>query len=68
MEKLATSRRMDQNQRIKQLWSREFTTRWVNEDVSVDQNKGWLEERVEALHMTAFSIPRSGYTILRERI
>lgn len=68
MEKLATSRRMDQNQRIKQLWSREFTTRCVNEEVCVDLNKGWLEKRVEALQTTAFSIPRSGYIILRERI
>lgn len=48
-ERVATSRRMDQNHRIKQLWSRKLTIRSHNEDVIVDLNKQYFKERVEAV-------------------
>ena len=43
--RVATSRRMDQNHRIKQLWSRKLTIRSHSKDVTVDLNKQYLEER-----------------------
>lgn len=42
-------RRMDQNHRIKELWSRKLTIT-LNEDVAVDLSKQCFEGRVEAVH------------------
>ena len=41
---------MDQNHRIKELWSRKLAISSLNEDVAVDLNKQCFEERVEAVH------------------
>lgn len=50
MKKLATGRSMDQSKPTKQSWSRKLTIRSANEDVSLDPNKEYFEERGEAVH------------------